>query len=146
MGDKKKLYLVNQEALPEVLIKTVRARELIESGEVRTASEAIERIGISRGAYYKYRDLIKPFYDRKSTRRFSLLMVVRDITGILSEILAILAEEKVSVLTINQNIPINGTANITITLEIPGADFDPYLLMDKLREISGMKKAEIISA
>ncbi len=146
MDGDKMLYLVNHEALPEVLIKTVQANELIESGEVRTASEAIEKVGISRGAYYKYRDLIKPFYDRKSKRRVTLLMVVRDITGILSEILGILALERVSVLTINQNIPINGTANITITVDIPDAAVTPYMLMDKLKGINGMKKVDVISA
>ena len=144
-GDKM-LYLVNREALPEVLIKTVQAKELIENGDARTASEAIEKVGISRGAYYKYRDLIKPFYDRKSTRRVTLLMVVRDITGILSEILRTLAEEKVSVLTINQNIPINGTANITITVDIPDLNLSPYTLMDKLNTIEGIKKVDVISA
>lgn len=146
MDGDKMLYLVNHDALPEVLIKTVQANELIESGEVRTASEAIEKVGISRGAYYKYRDLIKPFYDRKSKRRVTLLMVVRDITGILSEILGILALERVSVLTINQNIPINGTANITITVDIPDAAVTPYMLMDKLKGINGMKKVDVISA
>lgn len=146
MDGDKMLYLVNHEALPEVLIKTVQANELIENGEVRTASEAIEKVGISRGAYYKYRDLIKPFYDRKSKRRVTLLMVVRDITGILSEILGILALERVSVLTINQNIPINGTANITITVDIPDASITPYMLMDKLKDINGMKKVDVISA
>ena len=142
----KMYYLVSPEALPEVLIKTVRAKKLIESNEVRTASEAIEKIGISRGAFYKYRDLIKPFYDMKSKGRYTFLLVVKDITGVLSEILGILALEKVNILTINQNIPINGTANITITVDSLESEVTPHNLMSKLATVNGVKKIDIVSA
>lgn len=138
-------YLVDEEALPEVLIKTVRAKKLLETNEVRTASEALEKVSISRGAFYKYRDLIKPFYDLKSNGRYTFLIVAKDIKGVLSEILGILATEDVNILTINQNIPINGTANITVTVDAVGTNKAPRELIAKISVIPGVKKVDIVS-
>lgn len=145
MNNERKYYIVDGEALPEVLIKTVVAKKLLETNEVRTASEAIEKAGISRGAFYKYRDLIKPFYDLKSDGRYTFLMVVKDIKGVLSAILGILATENVNILTINQNIPISGTANITITVDTVGSETPPDKLIEKLKNINCVKKVDIVS-
>lgn len=146
MVDKKNAYyLVDEKALPEVLLKTVIAKKLLETNEARTASEAIEKAGISRGAFYKYRDLIKPFYDLKSDGRYTFLIVAKDIKGVLSEILGILATENVNILTINQNIPINGTANITVTVDAVGSEKAPRELIEKLKNIAGVKKVDIVS-
>jgi len=142
---KRTYYLVDERALPEVLIKTVEAKNLLETKEVRTASEALEKVGISRGAFYKYRDLIKPFYDLKSDGRFTFLMVVKDIKGVLSQILNMLATENVNILTINQNIPINGTANITVTVDAGGTKKAPGELITSLNTIDGVKKVDIVS-
>lgn len=145
MNNERKYYIVDGEALPEVLLKTVVAKKLLETNEVRTASEAIEKAGISRGAFYKYRDLIKPFYDLKSDGRYTFLLVVKDIKGVLSAILGILATENVNILTINQNIPISGTANITITVDTVGSETPPDKLIEKLKNINGVKKVDIVS-
>ncbi len=147
MGDNKEptYYLVDERALPEVLLKTVLAKKLLETNEARTASEAMEKAEISRGAFYKYRDLIKPFYDLKSGGRYTFLIVAKDIKGVLSEILGIFATENVNILTINQNIPINGTANITVTVDAVGSEKAPRELMDKLKSINGVKKVDIVS-
>ena len=138
-------YLVDEEALPEVLIKTVLAKKLLETNEARTASEAIVKADISRGAFYKYRDLIKPFYDLKSKGRYTFLIVAKDIKGVLSSILGILATEEVNILTINQNIPINGTANITVTVDAVDSNKAPRELISKISGIKGVKKVDIVS-
>ncbi len=138
-------YLVDEEALPEVLIKTVLAKKLLETNEAKTASEAIMKADISRGAFYKYRDLIKPFYDLKSKGRYTFLIVAKDIKGVLSAILGILATEEVNILTINQNIPINGTANITVTVDAGDSQKAPRELITKISSINGVKKVDIVS-
>ncbi len=138
-------YLVDEEALPEVLIKTVHAKKLLETNEAKTASEAIMKADISRGAFYKYRDLIKPFYDLKSKGRYTFLIVAKDIKGVLSAILGILATEEVNILTINQNIPINGTANITVTVDAVDSQKAPRELISKISDINGVKKVDIVS-
>lgn len=143
---KKTYYLVDEKALPDVLLKTVAAKKLLETKEAATASDALKKAGISRGAFYKYRDLIKPFYDLKSNGRFTFLIVVKDIKGVLSEILKVLATENVNILTINQNIPINGTANITITVDAMGTEKAPCELISGLNTIDGVKKVDIVSA
>ena len=142
---KKTYYLVDEKALPDVLLKTVAAKKLLETKEAATASDALKKAGISRGAFYKYRDLIKPFYDLKSNGRFTFLIVVKDIKGVLSEILKVLATENVNILTINQNIPINGTANITITVDAMGTEKAPGELISGLNTIDGVKKVDIVS-
>ena len=138
-------YLVDEEALPEVLIKTVTAKKLLETNEAKTASEAIMKADLSRGAFYKYRDLIKPFYDLKSKGRYTFLIVAKDIKGVLSSILGLLATEEVNILTINQNIPINGTANITVTVDAVDSNKAPRELIEKISSINGVKKVDIVS-
>lgn len=146
MPEDKMFYLVSREALPEVLKKAVDAKQLLEQNRVRNTTEAIKAVNISRGAFYKYRDLIKPFHQHGSNKRYTFFLVVKDITGVLSEILSALADEKVNILTINQNIPINSTANITITVDILEAGVTPEALITKLGKINGVKKIDIVSA
>ena len=140
----KNLYLVDKNALSSVLLKTIKAKELLETKKVDTISEAIKIAGISRGAFYKYKDLIKPFYDLQSGKKITFFLVVEDLTGVLSNILNVLAKENVNILTINQSIPIDKIANITITIDT----FDSYVKIDKLIEkiekVYGVKKINIV--
>ena len=112
---KPKYYLVEASVLPEVFIKVTQALELIETGEVRTVADAVDRVGISRSAFYKYKDSILPFRDMRHGSIVTFNALLRDKKGVLSSLLAIFADSGANILTINQNIPTNGTALVTIS-------------------------------
>ena len=112
---KPKYYLVEAGVLPEVFIKVTEAKELLETGEVRTVAEAVERVGISRSAFYKYKDSVMPFRDMRHGSIVTFNALLRDKKGVLSSLLAIFADAGANILTINQSIPNNGTAPVTIS-------------------------------
>ena len=100
---------------PEVFVKVTQVQELLETGEVKTVADAVERIGISRSAYYKYKDSVRPFRDMKQGGIVTFNALLRDKKGILSSLLAIFADTGANILTINQSIPTNGAALVTIS-------------------------------
>ena len=110
-----KYLLVEAGVLPEVFVKVTQVQELLETGEVKTVADAVERIGISRSAYYKYKDSVRPFRDRKQGGIVTFNALLRDKKGILSSLLAIFADTGANILTINQSIPTNGAALVTIS-------------------------------
>ena len=110
-----KYLLVEAGVLPEVFVKVTQVQELLETGEVKTVADAVERIGISRSAYYKCKDSVRPFRDMKQGGIVTFNALLRDKKGILSSLLAIFADTGANILTINQSIPTNGAALVTIS-------------------------------
>lgn len=145
MKEKSAYYLVEESALPEVLLKTIRAKRLLETEKAENISEAVRLADISRSAFYKYKDLIKPFYESQVGKKITFLLVLKDIPGVLSAILKVTAKFKANILTINQNIPINGVANITITIETKDLACSVEKLVQKLQSVDGVSKIDIIS-
>ena len=130
-----KLYIVEAGVLPEIFKEVSRAKELLETGEVTTVAEAVSRVGISRSAYYKYKDAIRPFRSLKREQVITLSVIMRDRPGILSAVLAIFAGISANILTINQSIPTDGVAIVTISF-VPE---DPNVTLDALRsELEGL--------
>ena len=118
MTDKNsKYYLVREEILPEAIKKTIKVKELLKKGEVRTINEAVEKLNLSRSAYYKYKDYVFPFYEASKEKIVTLTLLLEHRSGVLSKVLNVLAAEGGSVLTINQGIPLQGVANATLSLE-----------------------------
>lgn len=140
-----KLYLVEAWALPDVLCKTLEAKRLLESGTVRTVTEAIREVGISRSAFYKYRTAAAPFAEIKG-RIVTLQANLRDKAGVLSSLLSILAAHGASILTINQNIPISGQAVVTIQLRTAALEHDMDALIDEIRSLPDVVGADVIAA
>lgn len=124
-----KLYIVEASVLPEIFIEVSLAKELLETGEVSTVAEAVSRVGISRSAFYKYKDAIRPFRSLKRDQVITLSVIMRDKLGTLSSVLAIFAGINANILTINQSIPTDGVAIVTISF-VPE---DPSVTMDMLR-------------
>jgi len=118
MSEKKKYYVVTKKAVPEVLLKVVEAKRLLDSEKVLTVQEATERVGISRSSFYKYKDDIFPFHENQKGRTINLVIQMDDQPGSLSEVLRIVAEHRANILTIHQSIPINGIASTTMSVEI----------------------------
>lgn len=140
-----KYYIVEASALPEVFLKVAEAKRLLQTGEVSTVNDATRVTGISRSAFYKYRDAVLPFQNMMRGRIITFQFLLQDRQGLLSPLLNLFAEQKVNIQTINSIIPSNGCALLTISaetidLEIPLEDF-----LQLLSNIPGVVKAEIIA-
>lgn len=145
MKETETYLLVDSKVLPEVFVKVVEAKKLISSGKCKTTSEATERLKLSRSAFYKYKNSVFLVEEMSKDRVITLFFEVFDQLGVLSCILKVLAAAKTSVLTINQSIPVDGNATITISLRIEGMSISVESLLKKLRAIEFVRKAEITS-
>lgn len=146
MNDNQKsvFYLVREEILPEAIKKTIKVKELLKRGEARTINEAVEKMELSRSAYYKYKDFVFPFYEASREKIVTLALLLEHKPGVLSRVLNTMANERGSVLTINQGIPLQGVANATISLETADLAIDLEALLDKLRLVDGVKRLEVL--
>ncbi|MEG1404490.1 MAG: ACT domain-containing protein [Oscillospiraceae bacterium] len=140
-----KYYLVEAGMLPEIFIKVVKARTLLETGEAATVAEATDDVGISRSAFYKYKDALTPFQDLKRGRIITFHITLRDRMGVLSTVLSLFANTGANILTINQSIPINGIALVTISAETTGMVITSEELLCSIQNTTGVKKAEVIA-
>ena len=118
MTKKTKFYLVKEKAVPEVLLKVVEAKRILDAEKMTTVQEATERVGISRSSFYKYKDDIQPFHEQAKGRTVTFILQMDDTPGILSDILKTVADFRGNILTIHQSIPINGIATLTLSVEI----------------------------
>ena len=118
MAEKSKYFVIREKAVPEVLLKVVEAKRLLESERVLSVQEASERVGISRSSYYKYQNDIFPFHDEAKGKTVTFVLQMEDAPGLLSEVLNIVAEFGANILTIHQSIPINGVASLTLSIEV----------------------------
>ena len=139
MSDKSTFYLVREEILPEAIKKTIKVKEILKRGEIKTINEAVERMGLSRSAYYKYKDYVFPFYEASKEK-----MLLEHKAGVLSRVLNTVASDSGSIMTINQGIPLQGVANTTISIETKDLTIDLEALLDKLRMIDGVKRLEVL--
>ncbi|ADL12594.1 ACT domain-containing protein [Acetohalobium arabaticum] len=137
-------YVVHKDILPTAIVKTVKAKQLLKSGGVDNVSEAVERIGLSRSAYYKYKDYAFPFLEDTQQKVITLSLLLKHESGVLSQVINEIAKVKGNILTINQGIPLQGVANATITIETIEMISDVDGLMEDLDGLSGIQKVEII--
>lgn len=143
-GEKKKYYVVRERAVPEVLLKVVEAKKLLDSGKVDTVQEAAELTGISRSSFYKYKDDIFPFHENAKGKTITFVLQMDDEPGILSQVLNVIAHYKANILTIHQTIPINGVASLTLSVEIP-VEGDTSGLIDELERSSGIHYVKVLA-
>lgn len=131
------MLLVHSNALPEVFSKVIEAKRLLESGKVKTASEASAACGISRSAYYKYKDSVFE-YTRPLGEIVSLQTVLKDKAGVLSALLSKLYDCGGNILTVNQGLPASGVAPVSVSLRISPENFNSEQLLKSLKEIDGV--------
>ncbi len=138
-------YLVKADVLPDVFVKVMAVKRLINSGKADSVNEACQKIGLSRSAYYKYKDAVLPFYETSRGRMVTLIFAVENFPGILSGIINALAQAQANVLTINQNIPINGLADVSISIETDQLTCDLHTLLNDLGKIPGVRSHRILA-
>ncbi len=144
-GDKDKYFIVKKKALPEVLIKVVEANRLLDSEKAMTVQEATDAVGISRSSYYKYKDDVLPFTDNARGKTITFMMQMDDEPGNLSLVLNEVAHSGANVLTINQSIPINGVAPLTISVEIYSTTEDVMTMLDAIEALDGIRSLKILA-
>ena len=144
-GSKPKYYLVEASVLPEIFAKVIEAKELLETGQVRTVADAVARVDISRSAFYKYKDFVSPFQDMSRGHLVTFNLELLDRQGVLSSVLAIFAENGANILTINQTIPTGGCASVTISAETLDMQQGAETLLRTLQQMEGVVKAEILA-
>lgn len=136
-------YVVKQRAIPEVLLKVVEAKRLIETERVASVQEAVDRVGISRSSFYKYKEDIFPFHDNSRGQTITLSTRINDRPGLLSEVLQILAKSGVNILTIHQSIPTSGIASLSISLQVLPQSENVSSMIHALEEHEGVHHVTI---
>jgi chorismate mutase len=136
--------LVNEDILPEALLKTIQAKQLLARGEAKTVHEAVEQVDLSRSAFYKYKDGIHELDRLDRERIMTISMDLQHRSGILSKVLALVASFEGNVLTINQTIPLQGMANVVISVDTSFMGDQITPLLEALNQLDGVKRAMIV--
>lgn len=137
-------FLVREDILPEAIRKTIKVKELLKHHRTQTINEAVRLMDLSRSAYYKYKDYVFPFYDVTQGKIVTLSMMIYDRPGELSQVLNTVASSNCSILTINQGIPLQGMADVSISIETKNSTIPVDELLKNLEKLSGVNKVEII--
>ena len=145
MGETTKYFVVKQKAIPEVLLKVVEAKRLLESEKVLTIQEAVDAVGISRSSFYKYKDDIFPFHDNSQGTTITLTFQMDDEPGILSDVLKIIAAYLANILTIHQSIPINGIASLTLSIQVLQTTGDISRMIEQLEGQTSVHHVKILA-
>lgn len=141
--EQRKLVIADLSVLPPVYHKILKVKELLESGVAETVNEAADMADVSRSAYYKYKDYVFPFNQMQGI--LTLLIAAIDIKGVLSDMLAFMSDAGCNILTINQNVPVNGVANITVTVQTEQMKVSTDRLITGLQTIRGVRKVNILA-
>ena len=145
MGTKTKYYIVAAEALPEIFIKVAEAKRMMQTGEAGTVGAATRQVGISRSAFYKYKDAVQPFNNMKTGHIITFYIMLKDNPGVLSNVLSIFAGSGANILTINQSIPTNGCAAVTVSAETSDMEQTLEELMALVTSVDGVVKFDILA-
>lgn len=145
MKREEKYYLVRDEILPEAALKTLEAKQLLESGEAQTIHEAVEKVGLSRSAYYKYKDGVFLFNAMTREVIMTISATLEHRSGVLSKFLSFIASKGGNVLTINQTIPVQGIAHVSMSLDTAALGLSTADFMEELGRLDGVLKAVVVS-
>ncbi len=139
-------YLVERSLLPEVFRKVVEANAALKNGRAKTAAEAAQSVGLSRSAFYKYKDGVRPFYEATTGRVITFHLILHDQPGTLSSLLQLLAQSGANLLTINQSVPMSGQASVTIAVRTSLLVGSVENLMQQAGALDGVQRIEIVAS
>ena len=145
MGESTRYFVVKQKAVPEVLLKVVEAKRLLETEKVMTIQEAVDKVGISRSSFYKYKDDIFQFHDNSQGTTLTLTFQMDDEPGLLSDVLKIIADFGANILTIHQSIPINGIASLSLSVQVLPTTGDISNMLETMEGQKGVHFVKIIA-
>jgi chorismate mutase len=139
-----KFYLVREDVLPEAMKKTIEVKEMLERGKAESIWDAVQQVDLSRSAYYKYKDTVFPFSTIKKEKLISLFFHLEDRSGTLSKLLSAVASTGCNVLTIHQTIPLQGRANVTLSLNTANMEVEIDQLLSELKKLEFVEKVEVL--
>lgn len=142
----KKFYLVREDVLPEAMKKTLEAKEMIERKKVESVWDAVQQVDLSRSAFYKYRDTVFPFHTIVKEKLITLFFHLEDRSGTLSQLLGVVAASGCNVLTIHQTIPLQGRAQVTLSLNVTGMAIEINELLANLRKLEFVENVEVLGS
>ena len=145
MEEKTKYFVLKKKAVPEVLLKVVEAKRLLESERAESVQQATEMVGISRSSFYKYKDDILPFYDNTKGKTVTFVMQMDDRQGLLSDLLHVVAVYRATILTIHQSIPVNGVATLTLSVEVRADTGNVARMVEEMEEQRGIHYVKILA-
>ena len=145
MAEKTKYFVLKKKAVPEVLLKVVEAKRLLDSGKAASVQEAAENVGISRSSFYKYKDDIFPFHDNAKGKTITMVIQLDDEPGLLSVVLRIVADYHANILTIHQSIPVNGIASLTLSVDVLNETGDISQMVNTIEEQHGIHYLKILA-
>ena len=141
--EKTKYYVIKEKAVPEVLLKVIEAKRLMDMQEL-TVQQATEKAGISRSSFYKYKDDILPFHDNAKGKTITFILQMDDEPGLLSMVLQTIARFHGNILTIHQSIPINGVATLTLSVDILPGEGDAEAMVEDIEQRDGIHYLKIL--
>lgn len=145
MAEKSNYFVLRAKAVPEVLLKVVEAKRLLDSGKLESVQEATDAVGISRSSFYKYKDDIFPFHDNTQGTTITLSLSIDDEPGLLSDLLKVIADFGANILTIHQSIPINGVASLSISVQVLSTTSDVSRMLEAMEEEKGVRNVKILA-
>lgn len=138
-------FVVKEQAVPEVLVKVVEAKKLLDTGKVHTVNEAADIVGISRSSFYKYKDDIFQFHDNAQGTTITLTFQMEDEPGLLSDVLKIVADFGANILTIHQSIPINGVASLSLSVQVLATTGNVSEMLETMEKQKGVRNVKILA-
>ena len=144
MAARTRYFVLKEKAVPDVLLKVVEAKRLLDSGKAESVLEAAEAVGISRSSFYKYKDDIFPFHDNAKGRTITMIIQMDDEPGLLSEVLKSVADYRANILTIHQSIPVNGVASLTLSVEVLTDTGDSSQMVEDIEGKTGIHYLKIL--
>lgn len=145
MAERTRYFVLKEKAVPDVLLKVVEAKRLLDCGKADSVLEAAEAVGISRSSFYKYKDDIFPFRDNAKGRTITMIIQMDDEPGLLSEVLKSVADYRANILTIHQSIPVNGVASLTLSVEALPVTGDCSRMVEDIEGKSGIHDLKILA-
>ena len=145
MAESSNYFVLKKKAVPEVLLKVVEAKRLLDSGRVESVQEATEQVGISRSSFYKYKDDIFPFHENEKGKTVTLVIQVDDEPGLLSVVSKSIADCHANILTIHQSIPVNGIATLTLSVDVFPETGDVEKMVSTIEAVQGIHYVKIIA-
>lgn len=139
-------YLVREDVLTDAMQKTLQAKRLLQSGAVSSIWDAVKEVDLSRSAFYKYRDAVFPFHSIVRERILTIFIQLQDEKGALARLLEVITDSHCNVLTIHQTIPIQGRANVTLSLDVTSMTIELDQLLQQLKKLEFVESAEVISS
>lgn len=145
MAEKTSFFVLREKAVPEVLLKVVEAKRLLDSGKVESVQDATEAVGISRSSFYKYQDDIFPYHENQKGKTITMVIQLDDEPGLLSIVLKTIADFHANILTIHQSIPVNGIASLSLSIDVFPTTGNVEDMKNSIESVQGIHYAKILA-